>query len=143
MSSSHPFAIMSLQGLEENYHEVCDNYLSHSEISAIVSGKGSLLTVLLYPGLHRDVQLSRYFTGTCFRRKTLTPATPRIIPPPSTGFLSLHPLPTTTPALMLAYCHSTYPVHYRLKYVTLNISINDSFRIVINTKTHVSEIMWL
>ena len=28
MSSSHQFAIMSLQGLEENAHEVCDNYLS-------------------------------------------------------------------------------------------------------------------
>ena len=26
---------------EENYHEVCHNYLSYSAISAIVSGKGS------------------------------------------------------------------------------------------------------
>ena len=41
MSSSPHFTIMSLQRLEENYHEVCHNYLSYSAISAIVSGKDS------------------------------------------------------------------------------------------------------
>ena len=41
MSSSHLFAIMSLQGLEENYNKVCHNYLLYSAMSAIVSGKGS------------------------------------------------------------------------------------------------------
>ena len=29
MSSSHHFTLMSLQSLEENYHEVCHNYLSY------------------------------------------------------------------------------------------------------------------
>ena len=42
MSSSHTFAIMSLQSLEEKYHEVCYNYLSYSAISAIASGKDSM-----------------------------------------------------------------------------------------------------
>ena len=32
---------MALQSPDENYHEVCHNYLSYSAISAIVSGKGS------------------------------------------------------------------------------------------------------
>ena len=35
MSSSHQFAIMSLQSIEENYHEVCHSYLSYLAISAI------------------------------------------------------------------------------------------------------------
>ena len=42
MSSSYQFAKMSLQSLEEDYDEVCHNYLSYSAISAIVSGKGAL-----------------------------------------------------------------------------------------------------
>ena len=41
MSISHQFAIMSLHGGQKYYHEVCANYLSHSAISSIVSGKGS------------------------------------------------------------------------------------------------------
>ena len=41
MSSSHQFAIMSLHAGQESYHEVCANYLSHSAISSIDSGKGS------------------------------------------------------------------------------------------------------
>ena len=41
MSSSRQFAIMSLHGGQKYYHEVCANYLSHSAISSIVSGKGS------------------------------------------------------------------------------------------------------
>ena len=41
MSSSRQFAIMSLHGGQKYYHEVCTNYLSHSAISSIVSGKGS------------------------------------------------------------------------------------------------------
>ena len=45
MSSSYQLAIMSLQSLEESYHEVCHNYLSYSAISAIVSEKGSKSTV--------------------------------------------------------------------------------------------------
>ena len=40
MSSSLQFA-MSLHGGQKYYHEVCANYLSHSAISSIVSGKGS------------------------------------------------------------------------------------------------------
>ena len=43
MSSSHQFAIMSLHAGQKNSHEVCANYLSHSAISSIDSGKGSLL----------------------------------------------------------------------------------------------------
>ena len=43
MSSSHQFALMSLQSLDENYHEVCHNYSLYSATSAIVSVKGSLL----------------------------------------------------------------------------------------------------
>ena len=42
MSSSRQFAIMSLHGGQKYYHEVCANYLSHSAISSIVSGKCSL-----------------------------------------------------------------------------------------------------
>ena len=42
MSSSRQFAIMSLHGGQKYYHEVCANYLSHSAISSIVSGKGSM-----------------------------------------------------------------------------------------------------
>ena len=42
MSSSRQFAIMSLHGGQKYYHEVCTNYLSHSAISSIVSGKGSM-----------------------------------------------------------------------------------------------------
>ena len=45
MSSSRPFAIMSLHAGQKNYHEVCINYLSHSAISSIDSGKGSLTHV--------------------------------------------------------------------------------------------------
>ena len=41
MSTSHHFTIMSLQSPEENYHEVCHNYLLYFAISSIVSGKGS------------------------------------------------------------------------------------------------------
>ena len=41
MSSSRQFAIMSLHGGQNYYHEVCTNYSSHSVISSIVSGKGS------------------------------------------------------------------------------------------------------
>ena len=41
MSSSRQFAIMSLHGGQKYYHEVCTNYLSHSAILSIVSGKGS------------------------------------------------------------------------------------------------------
>ena len=40
MSSSRQFAIMSLHTGQKNYHEVCTNYLSHSAISSIDSGKG-------------------------------------------------------------------------------------------------------
>ena len=43
MSSSRQFAIMSLHGGQKYYHEVCANYLSHSAISTIVSGKGSFI----------------------------------------------------------------------------------------------------
>ena len=42
MSSSQHFAIMSVQSLENNYHEVCHNYLLYSAISAVVSGDRSL-----------------------------------------------------------------------------------------------------
>ena len=42
MSSSHQFAIMSLHAGQKNYQEVCANYLSHSAISSIDSGKGSM-----------------------------------------------------------------------------------------------------
>ena len=42
MRISHQFAIMSLHAGQKNYHEVCANYLSHSAISSIDSGKGSL-----------------------------------------------------------------------------------------------------
>ena len=41
MSSSHQFAIMSLYAGQKNYQEVCANYLWHSAISSIDSGKGS------------------------------------------------------------------------------------------------------
>ena len=51
MSSSHLFAIMSLQSLEENYHKVCHNYLLYSAISAIVSGKGTISVVCRGPVL--------------------------------------------------------------------------------------------
>ena len=46
MSSSHQFALMSLQGLEENYHKVCDKNILYSAISAIVSGKGLKLVCI-------------------------------------------------------------------------------------------------
>ena len=42
MSSSRQFAIMSLHASQKNYHEVCTIYLSHSAISSIDSGKGSV-----------------------------------------------------------------------------------------------------
>ena len=42
MSSSHQFAIMSLHAGQKNHHEVYANYLSHSAISSIDSGKGSM-----------------------------------------------------------------------------------------------------
>ena len=42
MSSSHQFAIMSLHAGQKNDHEECANYLSHSAISSIDSGKGSM-----------------------------------------------------------------------------------------------------
>ena len=42
MNSACQFAIMSLHGGQKYYHEVCTNYLSHSSISSIVSGKGSI-----------------------------------------------------------------------------------------------------
>ena len=40
MTSVHHFAINALQSLDDNYHEVCHNYLPCSAISAIVCGKG-------------------------------------------------------------------------------------------------------
>ena len=42
MSSSHQFAIMSLHAGQKYYHKVCANYLLHSAISSIDSGKGSI-----------------------------------------------------------------------------------------------------
>ena len=41
MTSSHQFAIMSLHVGQKYYREVYANYLSHSAISSIDSGKGS------------------------------------------------------------------------------------------------------
>ena len=42
ISTSHHFVIMFLflQSLDDNYHEVCQYYLSYSAILAIASGKG-------------------------------------------------------------------------------------------------------
>ena len=40
-SSSHQFAIMSLEAGQTNYHEVCTIYLSHSAMSSNDCGKGS------------------------------------------------------------------------------------------------------
>ena len=66
MSSSRQFAIMSLHGGQKYYHEVCVNYLSHSAISSIVSGKGSRGNLRMfrnnnnkkkYPGGWRQLQL--------------------------------------------------------------------------------------
>ena len=48
MSSSHQFT-MFLQGLGENYHEVCDSYLLYYAISAIVSGKGVIFAIIISP----------------------------------------------------------------------------------------------
>ena len=48
MSSSHQFAIMSLHAGQKYYHKVCANYLSHSAILSIDSGKVSL-TKILFP----------------------------------------------------------------------------------------------
>ena len=45
MSSSRQFAIMSLHAGLKDYHEVCTNYLAHSAISSIDSGKGSWLVL--------------------------------------------------------------------------------------------------
>ena len=40
---------MSLHAGQKNYHEVCANYLSHSAISSIDSGKGIRFTPGFYP----------------------------------------------------------------------------------------------
>ena len=42
MSSSRQFAIMYLHAGLKDYHVVCTNYLSHSAISSIDCGKGSM-----------------------------------------------------------------------------------------------------
>ena len=56
MSSSRQFAIMSLHGDQKYYHEVRTNYLSHSAISSIVSGKGSKTAVVILYGIEVLVQ---------------------------------------------------------------------------------------
>ena len=48
MSSSRLFAIMSLHAGLKDYHEVCTNYLSHSAISSIDCGKGSVSDIYIY-----------------------------------------------------------------------------------------------
>ena len=56
MSSSRQFALMSLHGGQKYYHEVCGNYLSHSAISSIVSGKCSMGRVtLVFLSLYRSL----------------------------------------------------------------------------------------
>ena len=52
MSSSHQFAIMSRHAGQKNYHEVCTIYLSHSAISSVDCGKGSLSAPTDEIGLH-------------------------------------------------------------------------------------------
>ena len=57
MNSSQCFTIMSLQSLEEYYHEVCHNYSLYSAILAIVSEKGSSCSLNQYRDDKMDVQL--------------------------------------------------------------------------------------
>ena len=57
MSSSRQFAIMSLHGGQKYYHEVCTNYLSHSAISSIVSGKGSISCMVYIKAMVHDLTM--------------------------------------------------------------------------------------
>ena len=63
MSSSHQFAIMSLQSLEENYHEVCHNYLLYSAIAAVVKLRMRILSSLNCHFVARSVKGITPFTG--------------------------------------------------------------------------------
>ena len=58
MSSSHQFAIMSLHAGQKNYQKVCANYLSHSAISSIDSGKGTSCGYYLDPFMLSGCKIS-------------------------------------------------------------------------------------
>ena len=83
MSSSRQFAIMSLHAGLKDYHEVCTNYLSHSAISSIDCGKGSMY-------LRALIVINVYLNGPKSRntRRTFNMDKADFIPP---GTIALAP----------------------------------------------------